>query len=84
MAFQPKTYLRDHDDPDIKGLVILETDGDELRVTENRDSGWCKPFWMPQSELSALHTEVVGTLSDEKFHRVRSRAMDSLDLSRLA
>lgn len=74
MAFDQATYLRDHQDNDTKGLVVVETGDDELRVTENRGGDWCKPFWMPLDELEVLHTEVVGKLPSEKFLAVCEKA----------
>lgn len=67
-----QTYLRDTDDEnDVKGIVIIEADDDdEFRVVENRDGEWCKPFWMPESELQSHETETVGNLSSDQFLRV--------------
>lgn len=67
MAHKPATYYRDNSDSDITGIVIIESDDDQLRVTENRDGDWCKPFWMPVSELESHQTETVGKLSSDQF-----------------
>jgi hypothetical protein len=70
---QRQTYLRDTGENDVKGIVIIETDNDDndaFRVTENRAGEWCKPFWMPESELSSQETEVAGKLTSEQYLRV--------------
>ena len=70
-----KTYLREHGENDVKGIVVVEAGDGQFRVTENREPGiWCKPFWMPEAELDSYNTEHVGLLPDEKFEKVVSLA----------
>lgn len=79
MAPEPQTYFRDESDSDVAGFVVIENPPSErYRVTENRESGWCAPFWMPEGEFRA-HThadgvEEVGQLPDKKFEQVVSLA----------
>jgi len=74
MAFDQATYMRDNQEPDTKGIVIIETGEPGVRVTENRDGDWCKPFWMPVSELASIDTETVGKLSSDQFLGVCQQA----------
>jgi len=69
-----QTYLKDTGDNDVKGIAIIEADDDEYRVVENRDGEWCKPFWMPASELSSHETKTVGKLSSKQYLRVCNAA----------
>jgi hypothetical protein len=71
---RPKTYYRDESDSDVSGILVVEEDGDEYRVMENRLNGWCAPFWMPEPQFRAnTHSDSikkVGRLPDQKFERV--------------
>jgi len=68
MEYNQQTYLRDNGDEGIDGIAIIEvSDSEGYRVTENREDGWCKPFWMPESELLSHDTEHVGTLTSEQY-----------------
>jgi len=62
-----QTYLRDTGENNVKGITIIEVDTDAYRVTENREDGWCNPFWMPVDELKSHETEKVGKLSSDQF-----------------
>lgn len=81
---QPKTYIRDaRDESDISGMIILDTDGDELRVTENRDeSSWCAPFWMPEDEFAAFMSDdtvkPVSLISTEKLEQILTIATEDV------
>ena len=71
MEYNQQTYLRDNGDEGIDGIAIIEvSDSEGYRVTENREAGWCKPFWMPESELLSHDVEVVGNLSSEQYLRL--------------
>jgi hypothetical protein len=52
----------------------VDQDDDGMRMKENRDNEWHKPFWMPKSEFYqvANHSdvEVVGDLSDDQFEQI--------------
>lgn len=74
---EPRTYFRDETDSDISGVVVLDTDDDSLRVTENRENGWCKPFWMPEGEFHGSVKNAstkVGQLPEEKHSAVVNAA----------
>lgn len=72
MEYSQQTYLRDTDEEsDINGIAVLEvSESDGYRLTEQRDGEWCKPFWMPESELLSHSTEVVGNLSSDQYLRL--------------
>jgi hypothetical protein len=73
MTPERKTYLRDNGDNDVSGAVVIESDENEVRVTENRKNGWCKPFWMPESELDSHDLELTGTLDSGQFLQIFER-----------
>lgn len=71
MHYDRQAYLRENTDDAISGIVVIETDeSDGYRITENRDDGWCKPFWMPADQLLSHDTEHVGQLSSDQYMRV--------------
>ena len=71
MALEPKTYISYETDDDLRAGVILDTEDDRVKLTENRGGSWCLPFWMPRDELDATPSTIVGKLPDEKFDKVR-------------
>lgn len=78
---EAQTYFRDESDSDIQGIVVVEKDHDDVRVTENRGSEWCAPFWMEGWEFQrsvVKSTERVGELPDEKFAQVMSMANSNI------
>ena len=78
---EAQTYFRDESDSDIQGIVVVETDGSDVRVTENRDTNWCAPFWMKGTEFNIKGKKMcerVGELPDEKFAQVMSMANSNI------
>lgn len=78
---EEQTYFRDNSDSDIQGIVVVEKDGDDVRVTENRNTNWCAPFWMEGWEFQrsvVKSTERVGILPDDKYAQVMSMAEQNI------
>jgi len=76
---EPREYIRDESDNDVSGIIVVETNENGVRVTENRDDvHWSAPFWMPRREFASVtHADsvsVVGRISKSKFDEVMSLA----------
>ena len=69
--YDKKAYLRDNSQDDVSGVAIAQVDEDDgYRVAENRESGWCKPFWISQEDFEAHELEYVGILSEDQFVQI--------------
>jgi hypothetical protein len=69
---QRKAYYRGGVENAIDALVVVETGDEGVRVSENRDTRWCKPYWMPEYEFEDVteKAERVGLLPDDTFEDV--------------
>lgn len=79
MDYDRRQYFRDHTDPTVNGLTIIETDESEgYRIAEKWDRSDEAPtwvtYWIPASKLDQRaaegKVEPVGKLSDEQFEQV--------------
>lgn len=78
---EAKDYFQDKTDSDIGGIVIVETDGSDAKVTENRENGWCAPFWMKGTHFNVQvkkRSERVGKVNDEQFEQIVNMARQNI------
>lgn len=78
-AFERGTYFEDHDDPDIQGMVVIDTgilSGiPHLRIAEKDTSkGYWRAYWVKESYmLDEVHlglTKQTTTLTDDMLTEV--------------
>jgi hypothetical protein len=78
---EEKTYFRDESSSDVTGIVVVGSGDKGVRVTENRNSSWCAPFWMDETEFDISvkkKAERVGKLPDDKYAQVMSMAEQNI------
>jgi hypothetical protein len=73
-----RTCFRDGSENDIGHIVVIESGDDELRITEQRDDEWCKPYWIPEDQFTVnTHgdsVERLGRVSSNQFEQITELA----------